>query len=496
VTGWIGDCFRFYWALFYWNARKTWFRLRGAQRDDCPCQTYGDSGQAFDSRCDAVMHWQQPVRFRKVCPLLVETPQGWRCSVNAESVRPFWGRALVHGAAIALGLYLAATLAVYGALRLAHYDTNYLMVAWPRHWPELRVAQEKLYANRAQQALQAGKYQEAILSLEMVTKLNPQNYPAGLALATLSQVAGRPYVADHIYERLMREVPEQRRPTAQIWFRNLLARAAYSELKTLATAMLNEDPAERTAWLHALLFACRQTMDADYLGTVLAENPHLPDWCTHLIGIEQQLLQNQLSRALPQLTRLERQVPGGYIPYYQIDRLLRHGAPARADELLRAYGDQVPPDEAAILRLRIYRAQGWSALVTSEFDVLLHRELTPRIIAQSCAWLLAQPEPQACRQFLEQFTAANVPVNAGTLPLYDAAYLVAAAAGDAERSGPLALLISRGTASDALALRGLGELLAAPGADPRVDRMLPLVALPTEVIYAIVERKSPRPPAP
>ena len=348
MTGWIGDCLRFYWALFYWNSRKTWFRLRGAQRDDCPCQTYGDSGQAFDSRCEAVTHWHRPERFRKVCPLLVETPQGWRCSVNAESVRPFWGRAVVHGLLLIVGLYLAATVAVFAALRLAHYETSYLMVAWPPRWSELRLAQEKLYANRAQQALRNGNYAEAILSLEMVTQLNPRNYPAGLALAGLNQLAGQPTVADHIYERLLRDAPDQRRQTAQIWFRNLLARAAYPEMKGLAVLMLNEDPAERAAWLNTLLFACRQTADAGYLGMVLAENPNLADWCTELIGTEQMLLQNQIDRALPRLTRVPRSGANGYIPYYQVDRLLRHGDPSRAADMLRACEGLLPPDDAVI----------------------------------------------------------------------------------------------------------------------------------------------------
>ncbi len=495
MTGWIGDCFRFFWALFYWNSRKTWFRLRGAHRDDCPCQTYGDSGHAFDSRCEAVIHWHRPDRFRKVCPLLVQTPQGWRCSVNAESVRPFWGRAFLYGAALAFGLYLLATLAVFGGLRVAHYETSYLMVAWPPRWPELRAAQEKLYAGRAQRALQAGNYQEAILSLEIVTQLNPRNYSAGLALAGLSQIASRPTVADHIYERLMREVPEQRRPTAHLWIRNLLARAAFPGIKSLATTMLNEDPAERAAWLHALLFACRQTADAAYLGVVLAENPHLPDWCTELIGIEQLLLQNQFERALPQLTRLHRQPASSYLPYYQVDRLLRHGAAARASDLLRAYGNLVPPDEAAILRLRTYQAQGWSTLVASEFDVLLRADFTPRMVAQCSAWLIAQPDPAAARQFLDRFEAARMPVNTGTVSLYHAAYLVAASAGQTEPANLLADAISRYTSSDARALRGLGELLQVAGADDRVLRVLPLVPLPTETVYAIVERKTAPPPA-
>jgi tetratricopeptide (TPR) repeat protein len=490
VTGWIADCFRFLWALFYWNTRKSWFRLRGAHRDDCPCQIYGDSGQAFDSRCEAVSSWHRPERFRRVCPLLVQTPDGWRCSVNAESVRPFWGRAWLYGGGLALALYLLGTAGIYFGLRLAHYETSYSMVAWPPHWSRLRIAQEKLYANRAQTALQAGNFAEAMLALEMVTQLNPENYPAGLALAGLKQVSGQPYVADHIYDRLMHDAPDQRRQTAQIWFRALLARGAYPEVKKLATMMLNEDPAERAAWLHALLFACRQTGDAGFLGIVLAEQPHLPDWCTELIGTEQLLLQNQVDRALPRLTRLHRSPASPFIPFYQVDRLVRHGAAPRAVELLEAYGAQVPPDEAAVMRLRIFQSQGWASLAHSELDVLLHRELTARSVAQLCGWLIGHPDADASRAFLARFGATEIPVNASTVPLFHAAYLVAATHGDKVQAEVLASRIGQFTASDVRALRGLGELLRVNGPDDRLFRILPLVPLPVDAVYASIERKT------
>jgi tetratricopeptide (TPR) repeat protein len=487
VTGWLGDFFRFWWALFYWNARKTWFRVRGAHRDDCPCQTYSDSGHALDSRCEAVIGWQRPARFRRVCPLLTETPQGWRCGVDAESVRPFWGRALLQVVGGVIALYLAGTLAVYGLLRAAHYETSYLAVVWPPRWGELRASQEKLYAIRAQQALQAGKYQEAILSLEMVVQLNPRNYAAGLALAGLSQVAAQPLVADHIYERLMRDVPDQRRQTAQIWFRNLLARAAYPGIQDLATKMLNEDPEDRTAWLNALLFACRQTGDPDYLGTVLAQNPRLPGWCTELIGIEQHLLQKHPDRALPWLTRMQRQPAAGYIPYYQVDRLLRCGEADQAGDLLRAYGNQFQPDETVFLRLRLYHAKGWTQLIGPEFVDLLRYEMAPRIVAQSCAYLISHPDPVLFARYIERFNEANLPVDTGTLPLYQATYLAAILSGDTNRAQQIATLIDQFTGSDARVLRGLGDLLRGRAPDPRLPRILPLVPLPTEVVYAILE---------
>ena len=444
----------------------------------------------MDARCEAILNWREPARFRRVCPLLTPTPQGWRCGVNAESARPFWGRAALYAAALILILYLVGTVTVYTALRAAHYEASYLSVVWPPRWQELRNSQEKLYAARAQRALQAGNYQEAILSLEVVTRLNPRNYTAGLALAGLCQAAAQPYIADQIYERLMRDVSDQRRATAQIWFRALLARAAYAKIQELAAIMLSEDPAERAAWLNALLFSCRQTGDHTFLATLLAQNPHLPEWCTELIGIEQLLLQQQLDAALPRLTRYNRLPAAAYVPYYQVDRLLRHGQPDRANELLHAYQSHLPADEAAFLRLRDYRAKNWSALFGSQFDALLRYEMAPRIVAQFCAYLVNNPDPALFARFFDRFIAAGPPVSADTVHLYHATYLAAILNGDAGRAEQIARRIGQFTTTDAQALRGLGEMLKGRTADPRLLRILPLVPLPTEVIYALLDQPS------
>lgn len=462
--------------------------MQGAHRDDCPCQFSGDSGHALDSRCEAALAWRQPARFRRVCPLLAETPQGWRCGVNAESARPFWGRAAWYAGALALALYLAGTLALFAVLRVARYDVGYLSVVWPPHWHELRESQEKLHLARAQQAFQTGNYRAASLSLEMVTRLNPRNYAAGLALAGLNQAAGQPYVADHIYERLMRDVPDQRRQTAQIWFRSLLARAAYDKTRELAAIMLAEDPAERAAWLNALLFSCRRTGAEAFLGALTTQQPNLPEWCTELIEIEQLLLRNQVERARPRLTRVHRLPASAYVPYYQIDRLLRHGQADLAMTLLHAYHSQLPPDETGFLRLRGYQAKGWTSLFGPEFTALLHYEMAPRIIAQFCAYLVSRPDPALFSRYYDRFAAAGLPVNADTVSLYQATYLAALLAGDTKRAEQVVERIKEYTASDSRTLRGLGEILRGRTDDPRLGRILPLVPLPTEVVYAILDR--------
>ena len=443
----------------------------------------------MESRCDAVMQWQRAARFRRICPLLKETPDGWRCSVNAQEVRPFWGRALVYGAATLLGVYLVAGSAVFVTLRLTQHEISYFALVWPPRWKEIRSSQEKLYAVRAQQAMAAGRYQEAILSLEMVCRLNPRNYTAGLALASLSQVAANPTVTESIYERLLRDVPDQRTQTAQILFRNLLARSAYDKIKSLAAVMVVEDAGQRGTWLHALFFAARQTNDPEVLKKLLEQRSLLPEWCVELVTIEQALLRNRLAEVAPRLTRVYGLHSAPYVPYYQVDRLLRHGRPDDALNLLGSYGRIIPADEAAFLQLRVWRALGWKSLVDSGHEALLLQPMTNRLAAQCCAYLVGNPAPGLLAGYLEKFNREAPPLSMESLPLYHAMYLAADVAGNRSGAENIAGRIKRFTGTDARVLQGLVQLLATSRKDDRLSRILPLVPLPTEVVYAILERQ-------
>lgn len=496
MAGWITDFFLFWWALLYWNARKTWFRLHGAHRDACPCQVFSDSGHALDSRCSAVENWRNPARFRRVCPLLTETKDGWRCGVDAERVRPFWGRAVLFGGGALLALYLAGTVAVFAFLRTANYETTYVTVAWPPLWAELRGSQEKLYATRAQKALAAGNYSEAILALQMVCGINPRNYPAAITLASLSQVAGQPYVAEHIYARLMHDVPGQRPATAQIWVRALLARADYAQIKPLATAMLTEDSSRREAWLHALLFSARQTRDLAALETIINGHTGLPDWCLDVTQAELLLLQRHTDQALPFLTRVQGRPGSPYLPYYQADRLIDLGRYEQAGELINAYDQRLPQEEAAFLRLRLFAAKGWTSLLESEYENLLNYPLTPHLAAQFCAWLMLSPDPAAFARYADRFQREGPPLNSETLALYHATFLAAVVCHDTVRSEQISDTITKFTASNAKAMRALAEMLEKGAGQQQVTQLLPLVPLPIEVIYAVLARPAGAPRKP
>lgn len=490
MIGWLGDFFRFWWALFYWNTRKTWFRLYGAHRDSCPCQNYSDSGHAFDSRCNAIIHWSEPARFRRVCPLLSETKDGWRCGVDAERVRPFWPRAVLITGTTLLAIYLAGTLTVFIFLRSAHYEARYLSVVWPPRWSELRTSQEKLYSARAQQAIAAGRYPEAVLALQRVCELNPHNYPAALMLASLAQVSGQPFVAEHIYERLMRDVPAQRATTAEIWIRPLLSRAEYPTVKQLAAAMLTEDAPRREAWLHCLLFAARRTHDQALLSGILQSHTSLPDWCMDLIRIELLLLQDRREQALVLLNRVNHRPLSTYQPCYQADRLISLGQTDQASALINDYGNLIPPGEAAFLHLRIFQQKQWTTLMEGEYETLLHFPMTPRLAAQYCAWFIKHSSPPALARFVDRFLQMGPAISNETLPLYQATFLAAYLNGDHTRADRVAEEISRFTSSDAKTLRAMAAQLRAGINAQQMAQLLPLVPLPLEAIYALLEGPS------
>jgi hypothetical protein len=486
VPGWIADFFRFWWALFYWNTRKTWFRLKGADRDSCPCQNFSDSGHALDARCRAVELWQKPERFRRVCPLLTQTKEGWRCGVDAERVRPFWGRALLYCGAALFSIHLLGSAAVFTVLRSTGYDVGFQTVVWPGFWPELRVSQEKLHESRAQKSLRAGDFKAAALSLQTVCQLNPRNYSAGIALANLLQIAGQPTVAEHIYNRLMHDVPEERTATARIWIRPLLARGAYAQIKPLAIAMLSEDSEHREAWLHVLLFSARQTRDQAVLELLLKNEHGLPNWCVDLIEVEQLLLAGHVPQAIARLDRIYPAIP--YVPGYQVDRLLRLGLPNQALKLVDAYGSRLSPDEASIFRLRAFRAQNWPTLLESEYEVVLSNPMSAALAALLASLLIEQPEPALLARFLDRFMQHGPVLNADTLPIYHAAYLAAVLGGDRERAAKLAATVGRFTSSETKALHLLGQALAQGEPPAQIAVIMPLIPLPLEAIYAIQAR--------
>src|SRR6185295_545658 len=158
-----------------------------------------DSGRALETQCDAVMHWDSPARFRRLCPLLVQTPQGWRCSVNTADVRPFWGRAFGYYGGTLVAIYLVCVLSVFIFLRVVGYPVSVFHVAWPPSWHRVGQARGWFFMEKARQSFAANRTSEAILYLSNAYEFDPSNYAAGLTLAKSLQ-AGQPLISNRVFD--------------------------------------------------------------------------------------------------------------------------------------------------------------------------------------------------------------------------------------------------------------------------------------------------------
>ena len=213
MLGWLADLFRLAWGLLYWNTRKAWFQWRRG-RARCPCQNPSDSGRAFETGCEACVHWHQPARFRRVCPLLVETPDGLRCAANTADVRPFWGHAARYYGGTLLALYLAGAIAVFAFLRIIGYPSSIVHVTWPGLWYRVPQARGWFFFDRSNRAFAEGKTAEGLLYLSNAYEFDPGNYTIGLTLARALQ-PGQPAVSNRLYDQLLHQHPALHAATAE-----------------------------------------------------------------------------------------------------------------------------------------------------------------------------------------------------------------------------------------------------------------------------------------
>jgi tetratricopeptide (TPR) repeat protein len=489
VTGWLADFFRFWWGLLYWNTRKGIFRLQPA-RFRCPCQSPSDSGRAGETRCEAAMLWNRPERFRHLCPLLVATPDGLRCSADTHDVRPFWGRAAVIVAGTAFCLYLAGTVALFGLVRAVGYPVSYWSVVVPFKWREIARAQETVYARLAQKALAEGNFQGAVLALNRVCELNPANYSAAVTLANLLQISNQPGPTDKIFERLLATHPAERPQTAQLWYRVLLSRGDFPRIKQLALHLLAIDDLNRGAWLHALFFALRQAPEPTLLAEAPARLPGLPDWCRHLMTIELALQEKRKADALALLLR-PGPAPAQYAVFYHVDRLTEIGRYEEARQLLDLLGRYLGPDETVFLRLNIFGHRGWKALTEAEFDAALQQlPLNARTIPQFCAFLIRHRNPTLLARLHARVMAVLAQPSPELYPALNALFCACAANDDWARLQATATAIKQLTHSDSRTLDALEKFFRSDFHTKRIDMFLISLPLPTDVIYALYERFS------
>jgi hypothetical protein len=498
VLGRLADTFRLYWGLLYWNIRKSWFQLRRG-RSACPCQSPSDSGRAFETRCDACLLWQKPALFRRVCPLLVETKDGLRCSVDTADVRPFWGRAFGYYGGTLGALYLTGVVIVFSFFRSVGYPVSVAEVALPHLWPRLTYARAWLFFERSQKAFSAGDTQAGLAYLDNAYEFDPHNYAIGLTLAKNYQV-GRPGRSDEIFVQLMRDHPKLRDATAWDWHLALLARGNFEKIATLASDELLSDPAHAQVWLRALLFATQRSGDNKPLQTLLADNAPAAALWHHLLEVELRLRQSQTREARATLDRPWAADAPPFTVYYRAETLIKLGDSLAALNLLDLHRRVIDDEARSTLRLEAFARANLAQSLRTEADQLLAPGFSLPIAKVLCAHLIRYPDRNLFERLCNQAEQANVSLTSDTAGVWFSLLCAAGAVGDTERLHTLTTRLRQGASTPFIALTVVEAFFQGKTAERRITSILPILPLPLEVTYALIERfgnpTSPAKPAP
>lgn len=491
VLGALADFFRLWWGLIYWNTRKSWFQVRRG-RSPCPCQTPSDSGRAFETGCEACVTWHRPRRFRRVCPLLVDTPDGLRCSANTAEVRPFWLRALGFYGGGALSIYLIGAVAVFGFLRTVGYPVNIFHVVLPPMWHRVTEVRGWFFLHRSQQSFAAGRTAEGLLYLANAYQFDPNNYVAGMSLAKHLQV-GQPARSDQVFEQLMREHSDKQAGTAQDWFRALLARGSFQRIAPLARDQILARPEHGGVWLRALFFASRRTGDDAPLRELLAsQQATAVPWHR---AIESELLlragRKNEARAL-----LEADWPAtapAFTIYYRVNALLELGDPIAALDLAGRHRAQLDATALTTLRLHAFAIGGGTRALQQEVDAILGQRLSPSAIVLLSAHLIRHPNRPIFLQLWHKVLREPPPLTTDNAGAWFSLLCAAGAVGDHDRLRELTTQLRQASGTSFNTLAAVEAFFRGETAERRINVFLPLIPLPLDVTYALIERYSAAP---
>ncbi len=489
MKGWFGDLWRTVWALFYWNLRKSVYRLRGGL-GQCPCHNPSDSGAPLETGCEAVLGWRQPRRFRRVCPLLRQNARGqWVCSVRPEEVRSYWGRAALLVGGTGAVIALVVVLAVFGLMRGIGYDVSLRQLAWPPAWRELREVRARLFIEQAREAYAAGRVREALNALVVAYEMDPTNYSVAMMLAQFYQ-AGNPALADTLYGNLLREHPEHRVETARVWFRSLLARGQLRGVAELARRQLAVEPKQAAAWVHAAIFAARHLNDPQILESA-ATIPHLPPAVQDTLRLASRVLQLPRAEARAALRAFPATPAFVYDRVYRIETLARLGYPDEAFDLLLESRPLLAGRDVARLAFALYAQRGENGRLEREYDALLApgRTLRGHELSLLAIHLVEWPDAKLLAKVAEAFPRIE------SEPLevqLEVGLAVFCAAGIARDSARIAEIQSRLTQSTRIPLAGmnrLGAFFLAEKGKMRIESILPQQSsLSLELNYALLEK--------
>ena len=489
MLGWLADLFRFPWALVYWNTRKTWFRAGRGQRR-CPCQSPSDSGKGYETGCEACLTWAKPARFRRVCPLLVDTPEGLRCSVDTPQVRPFWGRAFLFFGGSVLAVYAAAVLTVFIFLRSVGYPISIVHVGLPPLWHKVGQARGWFFLDRADRAFAEGKTAEGLLYLANGYDFDPANYGAGLRLAKHYQ-AGHADKSDQVFQRLLNDHPEKRITTWREWFRALQPRGDFPRIAAIARDALMDDAERAGAWMQALVFASRRLDDDAVLRGLLSEQKPAAAVWRPLLEAELLLRAGKLREVRAALERPWPANAPAFTLYYRVSTLLDLREPMAARDVLDRHPGVDLGDARISLGWRAYAEAGAMQPLRIESESLLSQRLNAATVIFFCGHLIRNPDTALFERLWARLEREPLPLSTENAGAWFSLFAAAGAGNQRTRLQELGTRLKNASSTPFVALGLVEAFFRGETPDRRVTSFLPILPLPIEINYALIDRYEP-----
>lgn len=487
---WGGICrdgLRALWALVYWNLRKTVYGLRG-RRGIPPCQHAHDVADGVAPRCEAARDWAGAGRFRRVCPALVRTADGWRCSAAPAQVRPYWGRAAAVYAALAACLYLGATGALWFMWQRVGYDRiAYADVAWPGRWPRVKSAQAEHFRRQAREAMAAGDFSKALLSLTTAERFGQGGFEERLMQARLWAQAGNAGYAAQLFSAVQKDYPGRGDEAAVLWHDQLLANGQFGLLADLCVQRLAAagGKTRESLWEFSLGFALDHGRLAGAIQRArTGELTRLPERMRGLVDVLAKWQDGRIAEAAGDLSAMRFSTGERMAMRRQVEWLARMGRADEAGVALQRNATALGDFEVAALRYSIDAGSGRTDAARADFLGLLRGPLSPEQADRLCALVIVARDGASLRRVPGLFALEPLNANAPA----QAAFWVAALVG---RSPELA----KGARARFAAASGGRQLPSVESLDFERQEaddphspffIVSYVSLPRETIYALM----------
>ena len=453
----------------------------------------------METHCEACVQWAKPLRFQRVCPLLVETPDGVRCSADTADVRPFWNLTGRYYGGTLAAIYAAVVLTVFIVLRTVGYPISIVHLAWPGLWYRVPQARGWFFSERAGRAFAAGKIGEGLLYLVNAYEFDPKNYNVGLALAKHYQL-GQPQFSDQFFERLMRDHPEHRDATAQDWYRALVARGDFGKAAELAYGECIADTEHANFWVRGLLFSTRQRGDDTPLRALLADkSPAARPW-RQVVETELSLRAGRTTEVRAVLTRPWPTKPPAFAIYYRASVLAALGDTFGSLDLLGSNYDVLGDNTRYSLQLDVLAGPGGSRKVLmGDVDRLLGQPLRGTDMLPTftllCAHLIRFPDPEIFAKLNARVEREHLAFDTESSGIWFSLLCTAGAVGDLSRVHAMVVQLKTASHSSFRALDSVETFFNNDSGARRATSFLPSLPLPLEVTYALIERYPGPPPA-